>query len=390
MKFFVSHRTSLSLGSEMARTIEKLRLIRHNYGTFRGGVMKRILKSLIKLSFPVFFIFFVSFPSDAGMLKRPLSFQHVTPKEGLSSEMVFAIAVQGEELWFGTESGGATLYDPSKKSCRAYTTKGEPMDKIDKGVSINWQNLLPYNHVSVILPDVDRVWFGTYFYGFGGGGISYYQPRRNPPWRKFTTNDGRAKKVNSMALDGDSVWVGSEKGLSLLDKKTEGWKRFYSTEDGLSGNFVNSLVAQPNFLWAGTNGGISRFDKVKRTWKTYSQKEGLTETEIKSLVTVGQKIWAGGIGGTLFEYDAVSNLWKKIEPTDPLKGGGIHSISVTTEKVLICRDSGVSIYDLPTRQWESLTVSDGLLSNTVFCAVQDKNSIWFGTDKGASRLMLAP
>jgi len=63
---------------------------------------------------------------------------------------------------------------------------------------------------------------------------------------------------------------------------------------------------------------------------------------------------------------------------------------VTTEKVLICRDSGVSIYDLPTRQWESLTVSDGLLSNTVFCAVQDKNSIWFGTDKGASRLMLAP
>jgi len=35
-----------------------------------------------------------------------------------------------------------------------------------------------------------------------------------------------------------------------------------------------------------------------------------------------------------------------------------------------------------------LTVSDGLLSNAVFCAVQDKSSIWFGTDKGVSRLML--
>jgi ligand-binding sensor domain-containing protein len=73
-----------------------------------------------------------------------------------------------------------------------------------------------------------------------------------------------------------------------------------------------------------------------------------------------------------------------------LKGGGIHSIAVTKEKVLVCRDNGVSFYDLPTGQWESLTVSDGLLSNTVFCAVQEKNSIWFGTDRGASRLILAP
>jgi ligand-binding sensor domain-containing protein len=191
-----------------------------------------------------------------------------------------------------------------------------------------------------------------------------------------------------MALDGDSVWVGSEKGLSLLDKKTEGWKKFYSTEDGLSGNFVNSLLAQPNFLWAGTNGGISRFDKVKKTWKTYSQKEGLTDTEIKSLVTAGQKMWAGGIGGTLFEYDAVSDFWKKIEPTDPLKNGGVHSITVTKEKVFVCRDNGVSIQDLRTGEWESLTVSDGLLSNTVFCAAEDRNSIWFGTDKGVSRLIL--
>ena len=245
--------------------------------------MRRILKDLMKLSFPVFFVSFLSFPSDAGMLKRPLSFQHVTPKEGLSSEMVYAIAVQGEEVWFGTEGGGATLYDRSKKICRAYTTKGEPMDKVDKGVSIKWQNLLPYNHVSVIVPDVDRIWFGTYFYGFGGGGISYYQPQKNPSWKRFNTNDGRAKKVVSMAVDGESVWVGSEKGLSLLDKKTEGWKRFYSTHDGLSGNFVNSLLVQPDFLWMGTNGGISRFEKVKKTWKTYSQKDGLTETEIKVL-----------------------------------------------------------------------------------------------------------
>jgi ligand-binding sensor domain-containing protein len=96
------------------------------------------------------------------------------------------------------------------------------------------------------------------------------------------------------------------------------------------------------------------------------------------------------LGGGLFEYDPVSDLWKKIEPTDALKNGGINSVTVTKEKVFVCRDNGVSIYDLPTGQWESLTVSDGLLSNTVFCAAEDRNSIWFGTDKGASRLLLKP
>ena len=116
-------------------------------------------------------------PLEASPLKKPLSFQHFTPKEGLSSEMVFAIAVQGEEVWFGTEGGGATLFDRAKKTWKAFTTKGDPQAK-DDGVSINWKNILSCNHVSVILPDEDRLWFGTYFYGFGGGGSPIINPRR--------------------------------------------------------------------------------------------------------------------------------------------------------------------------------------------------------------------
>ena len=352
--------------------------------------MGQIIHSLLMGSFLIFLILFFPFPAEANPMKRPLSFQQVTSKEGLSSDMVNTIAIQGEEVWFGTYGGGATLYDKSKKTYKAYTTKGEPMDKVDDGKSINWKNLLSYNHVSVIVPDVDRIWFGTYFYGFGGGGISYYQPQKSPPWKRFNTNDGRAKKVVSIAVDDERVWVGSEKGLSLFDKKIEGWKAFYSTQDGLSGNFVNSILVQSDSLWLGTTAGISHFHKIKKTWKTYFQKEGISETEIKSLVAIGRRMWAGGTGGTLFEYDVVSDRWKKIEPTDPLKSGGIHSMVMTKEKILICRDTGVSIYDLLTGQWGALTVSDGLISNTVFCAAEDRNSFWFGTDKGVSRLILTP
>ncbi len=328
--------------------------------------------------------------AGASPLKRPLSFQHFTPKEGLSSEMVLVIAIQGEEVWFGTYGGGATLYERARKVWKAYTTKGDPMEKVDNGESIKWKNLLSYNHVSAIVPDIDRIWFGTYFYGFGGGGISYFQPQKNPPWKSFNTNNGRAKKVVSMAVDGEWVWIGSEKGLSQIDRKTEGWKVFYSTQNGLSGNFVNAILVQSDSLWMGTNSGISRFQKSKKTWKTYGHKEGLTETEMKSLAKIGERIWAGGIGGSLFEYEPGADRWKKLESTDPLKNGAINTLVAAKDRVWVCRDNGVSFYDLTTGQWESLSVTDGLLSNTVFYAAEDKNSIWFGTDKGASRLILGP
>lgn len=344
--------------------------------------------------FPSFFLaalaLYLSTPAGAAPLKRPLSFKQYTEKDGLSSDMVNAIAIYGEQVWFGTYAGGATCYDRSKNVWKAFTTKGEPPAKADDGDSIRWKNLLPYNHVSVITPDEDRLWFGTYFYGFGGGGISYYQSQRNPPWKTFNTNNTRAKKVVSMAVDGEWLWVGSEKGLSLLDKKTGQWKIFYSTQQGLSGNFVNALLVQPDFVWAATNGGISRFHKNQKTWKTYSKKEGLSDTEIKALALVGQKIWAGGVDGTLFEYDAPSDRWKKIEPTDPLKSGGIFCIVAGKDRVYVCRDLGVSIYDLSSSTWDSLATSDGLLSNSVFSAVEDKNNVWFGTDRGASQLILTP
>ncbi len=338
------------------------------------------------------FLFILSFLFSikiyASPLKRPLTFEKFTTKEGLSSDMVYAIVVLGNEIWFGTYAGGATFYDRGKNIIKAYTTKGEPMDQVDDGVSINWKNLLPYNHVTVILPDVDRVWFGTHFYGFKGGGISYYNPKRNPQWRVFNTNNGRAKKIISMALDGDTVWVGSEKGLNALDRKTENWKQFYSIQDGLSGNFINSILVQSESLWIGTNGGISRLNKAKKIWKRYSAKEGLSEIEIKSLAIVEGKIWAGGIDGSLFEYQPEVDRWKRIETADPLKNGGINSMAVIKGKLFVCRENGISLMDLASKKWDSITTGDGLLSNMVLCAAEDRDGVWFGTDKGATKLIL--
>jgi ligand-binding sensor domain-containing protein len=327
--------------------------------------------------------------ASAGQFKKPLTIRQFTTKQGLSSEMVNTIAFSGNKVWFGTYGGGATVFDRSRNSWKAYTTKGEPPAKADDGDSITWKNLLSYNHVSVIVPDSNCLWFGTYFYGFGGGGISSFQLDRES-WRSVNTNGDRAKKVVSIAPDGDNLWVGSEKGLSLLDKQSGRWKRFCSMQEGLPGNFVNAVLAEPDCIWLGTNEGIGRLDKSKGTWQIYTKVKGMPQKEIKALARVGDSIWAGRADGILFSYDSRTDCWKKIFPKDKLAQGGILSITVSKKRVMVCRDNGVSIMDRTTGQWDSLTKADGLLSDNVFCAAEDRNSIWFGTDNGVSRLILAP
>ena len=112
--------------------------------------------------------------------------------------------------------------------------------------------------------------------------------------------------------------------------------------------------------------------------------------EIKSLVRVKDRIWAGTPRGALLIYDPAKDVWSSLETADPLKNEGLNSIHVMKESVWICRDNGVSVHHLPSGRWETITTSDGLLSNTVFFAAEDKDGIWFGTDQGASRLILNP
>jgi hypothetical protein len=68
--------------------------------------MKKILRfGLLLLSCTCFSC--LPFSAEAAPLKRPLAFESFTPKEGLSSEMVYAIGIRGDEAWLGTYAGGA-------------------------------------------------------------------------------------------------------------------------------------------------------------------------------------------------------------------------------------------------------------------------------------------
>jgi hypothetical protein len=81
-------------------------------------------------------------------------------------------------------------------------------------------------------------------------------------WKQFTVKDGLPNDhVFAVKVDGDRVWIGTENGLALLDKRT-GKIRSWGEEDGLPWRVISAIDIDPKTgdLWLGLfGGGLARF-----------------------------------------------------------------------------------------------------------------------------------
>jgi len=151
-------------------------------------------------------------------------------------------------VWFGTYAGGPRFTIRRKRIGRPTRPKASPPQKRTDGKSINWKNLLPYNHVSVVVPDTDKVWFGTYFMGSEGRRL-LLSSAKEPSLEGLNTNGDRAKKVVSLAWTAIRLGGFRERD-SLLDKKTGRLEGPLSLKRHF-GNFVTRFWSSPIFVWAG-------------------------------------------------------------------------------------------------------------------------------------------
>jgi ligand-binding sensor domain-containing protein len=97
-----------------------------------------------------------------------------------------------------------------------------------------------------------RVWLGA------TTGLLMFDPQTQT-WTSYTTAHGLLDNwINALLLEGDTLWIGTALGLSVLTP-TE-W-RHYTTADGLPGGPVQGIVAdQAGRKWAATAEGLARFD----------------------------------------------------------------------------------------------------------------------------------
>ncbi len=168
----------------------------------------------------------------------------------LPNNTVYAIAVDANNLKWITTEGGLATFDGSNWNVLDETNSG-----------------LFENHCRALALDrADRKWIGTFDVFLFQGRIVTFD---NVSWTyyKLWELGMPSSYADAIVIDqNDNKWIGTAGGgLAKFDGTN--WEVYTHANSGLPANGVLSLALEGETLWIGTGSGLARF--AEGTWKTF-------------------------------------------------------------------------------------------------------------------------
>jgi ligand-binding sensor domain-containing protein len=263
-------------------------------------------------------------------------------------------------------------------------------------------------------------------------------------WKQFTKADGLPNEhVFAVKSDGPRLWVGTEGGLALIDKKSGKVAKVWTEADGLpwraiSGIDINhktgevwlalfggglarfsggrfdhwhqmnsgivndvayGVAVENDNIWVATTAGASRLNTVSGEWTIYTEKNAPMEEIWNYGVDyrdgkIHLAVWGSGV----LEFDVATSRWKDyLDPDgemeiDLYRDDGIVHVITTGAKYIdkalwVSSYFGVCRYD--GRNWRAYyNLDSGLPSDfNNNLAARSGNEAWFATDKGVGAIM---
>ncbi|MCW5909777.1 MAG: hypothetical protein KIT62_01825 [Cyclobacteriaceae bacterium] len=219
-------------------------------------------------------------------------------------------------------------------------------------------------------------------------GLFYYIPSTKKFERAATPSPGRVDlELYGLLKDSKgATWVGTNKGMRLFDRATKklvmppGW----SENDILKMGLVWTIVEHPEtVLWAGTNKGLFRVNTSNGSITHYhlNSVPSLSNEEILCMAPDDDAIWLGSRGGGLMKLDTRTDSISYFNTSEGLTSDIVYGI-VRDEKYLwLSTESGISRFNIATRQTKGYYEKDGINNNEFNTAAYLKASdgrIYFG------------
>lgn len=241
-------------------------------------------------------------------------------------------------IWFGTLSKGLAKFNLQNKSLLSFTPETNP--KIN-----DW-------NVNGLQIDKDTIlWISTI-----SGGIGKFNIKTGDFLKLINIPDDNSSlssnRVKTIFLDSkDNLWVGTEMGLNLLDKRTNKFRRFdYFDKHSTSINdqIITSIAEDKNGnLWLGTySGGVVFFNTQSFSFMNMSSKSALlTEQIFGLLVDNHNALWIAGAYGVL-RYDINRGLLTVFDESDGIKANNFlesGQLKMSDGKLAFCGHNGLII-----------------------------------------------
>jgi ABC-type branched-subunit amino acid transport system substrate-binding protein len=316
-----------------------------------------------------------------------------TRADGLPSDKVLAIRVDGNRIWAGTDAGLAGY---------------------ENGHWRTWGVADGLPHPVVLSLDVSPrtgdLWIGTM------GGLARFSAGRFESFTQLSSglsNDF----VNAVACDPDEdvVWAASAMGASRLDLRTGEWTIFTEQNTPMAEPWTYSVAIERGLVFLGAwGGGILEFDKRAARWREYRDPD--KEMEIDLLpddgpvhdVTAGVDfkdgvLWQATYFG-LARYDG--RAWRSYFKEDSgLASNFVQFVRARGRVAWLSTDNGLSTTDganwvtyrrrpdgtgeiVYTRGKEpvgAVTTATAMAQSFVLGVDFQGDAVWIATEKGVSR-----
>lgn len=190
-------------------------------------------------------------------------------------------------------------------------------------------------------------------------------------FKRFVDSQGKnpfsATYIRYILIDAETIWVGTEQGLFVVNRNDLSWQRFIRGSDTnapdalsvkLADNIIFSLfLDRDNTLWVGTLNGLSSYDQTTGHWESYTTKDGLASNTIACILPSGPgALWVSTYNGlsyftperddsrSFFQIDGLShNEFNRFSALKAEDGhyyfGGVNGINAFKEdELLVSRD----------------------------------------------------
>ncbi len=267
---------------------------------------------------------------ERGLYTR---WENFTLSTGMPDDKVFSVAVDGENIWAGTENG-LVLINHGKIQ-KVYKPEDGLANRVVTGVAVD--------------KNTGDVWLSTF------GGLSRLSGGQFKNYTNLTS--GLANDVvYGVGIQDEFVWAATTAGISRLNTRSGEWAIFSEKNTPLHEPWAYGIAVSEKKVYAAVwGGGLLEYDIASGQWKPYNDPDG--EMEIVLFQNQG------------LIHDIVSSV----------------AYNADTKMIWASTYFGLSGYD--GHNWHNyLSTDSGLASDFINAAQSRGNEVWACTDKGLSNL----
>lgn len=286
---------------------------------------------------------------------------------GLLQNNVNTIYNDSGSLWIGglltdTYPEGITVFNPDEQSF--------------KQIEFSTDDFFPYNNINSIIR------YNNYMAIGSSDGVFFYDLDEDMISHQYNSSEGLFNtEVLSLISIGDSLFVGTKEGLSLLTNKGHSGKLVIPSKFLM--HSIYDFEKIDDFLWIATSDGIYRLHLKTGNLQQFHDKDSFIFNDVYQIERYENNLFFAADNGILRLN--LETAKTKIIYTYSSKLIS-RSLAVNGEIVVTGADQGMTIifYNENPIVFRTFTTNDGLPSDYIFHLELDGDFIWIGTDAGLS------